>query len=68
MDLAQLLDHSPELMVMTIPIVAILSGTVMGVLRHRERMAMIEHGMDPDAVKKAKMLARQEEVPRLERR
>ncbi len=53
---------------MAIPIVAILSGTVVAVLRHRERMAMIEHGMDPDAVKKAKMLERQQEVPRLERR
>ncbi len=68
MDWANLLTRSPELVVMAIPIVAILSGTVMGVLRHRERMAMIEHGMDPDGVKKAKMLARQEEVPTLERR
>jgi hypothetical protein len=68
MDLAQLLTHSPELVLITIPIAAIFSGTVMGVLRHRERMAMIEHGMDPDAVKKARMLARHEEVPRLERR
>ena len=60
---------TPELLVMAIPIVAILSGTVAAVLRHRERMAMIEHGMDPDAVKKAKMLAKQEEeVPKLERR
>ena len=50
MDWAQLLTHSPELVLITIPIVAILSGTVLGVLRHRERMAMIEHGMDPDAV------------------
>lgn len=68
MDWTQLLERSPELAVMAIPIAAILSGTVMGVLRHRERMAMIEHGMDPEAVKKAKMLARQDEVPRLERR
>jgi hypothetical protein len=30
-------------------------------------MAMIERGMDPDAAKKAKLLAR-EEAPRLEQR
>jgi hypothetical protein len=41
----------------------------MAVLRHRERMAMIEQGMDPDAVKKAKLLRdAAEEVPKLERR
>ena len=45
---------TPELLVMAIPIVAIVSGTVMAVLKHRERMAMIERGMDPDAAKKAK--------------
>jgi hypothetical protein len=59
---------TPDVMALSIPIVAILSWTVAGVLKHRERMAMIERGMDPDAVKKAKMLARQEETPRLERR
>jgi hypothetical protein len=58
---------TPELLVMAIPIVAIVSGTVMAVLKHRERMAMIERGMDPDAAKKAKLLAR-EEAPRLEQR
>jgi hypothetical protein len=42
---------------------------VVSVLKHRERMATIEHGMDPDAVKKAKMLRDAEEkVPKLERR
>lgn len=66
MNMADVLN--PEMLVMAIPIVAILSGTVVAVLRHRERMAMIEHGMDPDAVKKARMLARQEQLPRLERR
>jgi hypothetical protein len=66
MNWAQVL--TPDVMALAIPIVAILSGTVVAVLRHRERMAMIEHGMDPDGVKKAKMLARQEEAPRLERR
>jgi len=58
---------TPELLVMAIPIVAIVSGTVMAVLKHRERMATIERGMDPDAAKKAKLLAR-EEAPRLEQR
>ena len=37
-----------------IAIVAILSGTVCGTLKtliiHRERMAMIRHGMHPDSV------------------
>ena len=37
---------------MMIPIVAILIGGVMGmsklIMRHRERMAMIERGMNPD--------------------
>jgi hypothetical protein len=36
-----------------IPIVAILVGGILGsvkmVIRHRERMAMIEHGMNPDS-------------------
>ena len=44
---------TPELLVMAIPIVAIVSGTVMAVLKHRERMAMIERGMDPDAASRA---------------
>ena len=67
MDLSSLLD--PGVLAMSIPIVAILSGTAVAVMKHRERMAMIEHGMDPDAVKKAKMLAeQQQEVAKLERR
>jgi hypothetical protein len=67
MDLARLL--TPDVLALSIPIIAILSGTFMAVLRHRERMAMIEQGMDPDAVKKAKLLRdAAEEVPKLERR
>jgi len=31
-------------------------------------MSTIEHGMNPDGVRKAKMLERQEEVPKAERR
>jgi hypothetical protein len=44
--------NNPDCLVMMIPIVAILVGGVMGimklVMRHRERMAMIERGMNPD--------------------
>jgi hypothetical protein len=42
----------PDTLVLMIPIVAILVGGIIGiaklVMRHRERMAMIERGMDPD--------------------
>jgi len=45
------LSH-PNTLVFMIPIAAILVGGVMGVaklvMRHRERMAMIERGIDPD--------------------
>jgi hypothetical protein len=44
--------NNPACLVMMVPIVAILVGGIMGmsklVMRHRERMAMIERGMDPD--------------------
>ena len=43
---------SPETLVFMIPIAAILVGGIMGItkqlIRHRERMAMIERGMHPD--------------------
>jgi hypothetical protein len=43
----------PEVMVFAVPIVAIVCGigykTVVAIIRHRERMAKIEHGIDPDA-------------------
>jgi hypothetical protein len=43
----------PEVMIFLIPIVAIIVGGAVTVaklaIRHRERMAMIEHGLDPDA-------------------
>ncbi|HEV3416766.1 MAG TPA: hypothetical protein VG056_08145 [Pirellulales bacterium] len=43
----------PEVMVFAVPIVAIVCGigykTVTAIIRHRERMAKIEHGIDPDA-------------------
>ena len=39
-----------------IPLAAVVLGMVLGItkaiIRHRERMAMIEKGMDPDAAKK----------------
>ncbi len=42
----------PEVLVFLIPISAILVGgavaITMLVIRHRERIAMIEHGMNPD--------------------
>ena len=42
----------PETLVFAIPIVAILVGGIVSItkqlIRHRERMAMIERGMHPD--------------------
>jgi hypothetical protein len=42
----------PEALVFLIPIVAILVGGIISItkklIRHRERMAMIERGMHPD--------------------
>ena len=42
----------PETIVFAIPIVAILVGGILAItkilIRHRERMAMIERGMHPD--------------------
>ena len=42
----------PEIMVFAIPIIAILVGGILGitylVMSHRERMAMIQHGIHPD--------------------
>jgi hypothetical protein len=46
-------DISPGTLSMLIPIVAIICGIAyaitMAVIHHRERMAMIERGMNPDA-------------------
>jgi len=43
---------NPATLVLLIPIVAILVGGITGIvkllLRHRERMAMIERGLHPD--------------------
>jgi Flp pilus assembly protein protease CpaA len=42
----------PETLVFLIPIAAIIVGGIIAIakllVRHRERMAMIEQGMDPD--------------------
>ncbi len=42
----------PDILIFAIPIIAILVGGIVGLtktlIRHRERMAMIERGMHPD--------------------
>ncbi len=44
--------EKPDAMIVVVPIVAIVAGTIIGIVqmvhKHRERMAMIEHGMNPD--------------------
>ena len=46
------LFFEPETLVFLIPIVAILTGGIIAIvkilIRHRERMTMIEHGIHPD--------------------
>jgi hypothetical protein len=39
---------SPATLIFLIPVLAIVAGIVGMLTRHRERMAMIERGMDPD--------------------
>lgn len=51
---------NPASLALMIPIVAIVGGIINAVIKHRERMAMIERGMDPDAIKKAKLAGRTE--------
>ena len=47
----ELLSH-PEVLIFLLPIVAILVGGIIAItktlIRHRERMAMIERGMNPN--------------------
>jgi hypothetical protein len=45
---------APEILALLIPILAILGWIISSLLQHRERMAMIANGMDPDAAKKAR--------------
>jgi hypothetical protein len=44
---------TPEILSLVIPIAAILVGGAIAItsmlIKHRERIAMIEHGMNPDA-------------------
>lgn len=42
---------NPGTLAMLIPVLAILGGIVRMVAKHRERMAMIERGMNPDQPK-----------------
>ncbi len=46
---------TPDILALLIPISAIIVGGAIAitsmVIKHRERIAMIEHGMDPDAPK-----------------
>ncbi|HTQ39079.1 MAG TPA: hypothetical protein VMJ32_08620 [Pirellulales bacterium] len=43
----------PDILALMVPISAIVLGItysiVLAIIRHRERMAKIEHGIDPDA-------------------
>jgi hypothetical protein len=43
----------PHRLALMVPIVAIVGGltyaTIIAMIRHRERMAKLEHGIDPDA-------------------
>jgi hypothetical protein len=56
-----LLDRilDPAILIFLIPIVAIISGCVISVtktiVRHRERLVMIENGFDPDGNANAAM-------------
>ncbi len=47
----------PETLIFMIPIVGIIGGVAVSitslVIRHRERMAKIQQGIDPDAERKA---------------
>jgi len=41
----------PATLVFLIPVLAVLAGIVQMLIKHRERMAMIERGMNPDQTK-----------------
>jgi hypothetical protein len=49
MDWDRLLE--PAVLGMAIPILAIVYGIVHAILKHRERMALIEQGIHPDSVR-----------------
>jgi|HubBroStandDraft_6_1064221.scaffolds.fasta_scaffold442023_2 hypothetical protein len=48
-------ELNPGVVAMLIPIVAIICGIgyaiTMAIIHHRERMAMIERGMNPDTIR-----------------
>ena len=44
----------PPVLALMIPILGIVWWIVASVIEHRERMAMIEHGINPDAAKEAR--------------
>jgi hypothetical protein len=54
--LRQLLQ--PDVLALAVPLAAIIGGLaysiVHSIMRHRERMAKIEHGIDPDAPKNSR--------------
>jgi len=41
----------PATLIFLIPVLAVLGGIVQMLIKHRERMAMIERGMNPDQPK-----------------
>jgi len=49
MDLNALLN--PGTLAMLLPVLGLLGWIIVAIANHRERMAMIEKGMDPDAAK-----------------
>jgi hypothetical protein len=53
MDLDAFLN--PPVLALMIPILAVVLGIVATVAKHRERMAMIEKGMNPDQAKIEKL-------------
>ncbi len=50
----------PVTLIFLIPVLAVLGGIVQMLIKHRERMAMIERGMNPD---QAKIDARRDDTP-----
>jgi hypothetical protein len=52
MDWDKLLD--PAVLALLIPILALVYWIVHAILKHRERMALIEQGIHPDSVKAPK--------------
>lgn len=47
----------PDVLALLIPVLGIIWWIIASVLKHRERMAMIESGMNPDALEAARKQA-----------